>query len=115
MTIPALIKTLRELDRITSESSPHGESDRPARAPTIRELDHRRGDGIDVRLLWSPTDDRVQVAVIDTKTGERFAIAVEPHEALTAFHHPYSYAASNGGLQPTLAVSASSTSQESHK
>jgi hypothetical protein len=57
-----------------------------------------------VRLLWSPADDRVQVAVLDAKRGEKFAIAVEPHEALTAFHHPYSYAASNGGLEHTLAV-----------
>jgi hypothetical protein len=104
MTIPALIKTLRELDRITSESSPGGESERPARDPAIRELDHRHSDGIDVRLLWSPADDRVQVAVLDAKRGEKFAIAVEPHEALTAFHHPYSYAASNGGLEHTLAV-----------
>ena len=115
MTIPALIKTLRALDRITSESSPDGESDRPAPDPAIRELDHRHGDGIDVRLLWSPTDDRVQVAVFDAKSGERFAIGVEPHEALTAFHHPYSYAASRGGVHRMLAVSASSTSKENQK
>ncbi len=80
---------------------PDDESDRPP--PAIRELDHRRSDGIDVRLLWSQADDLVVVSVSDANTGETFAIPVEPHEALTAFHHPYSYAASTRGLQHTLA------------
>ena len=70
----------------------------------IRELDHRRSDGIDVRLLWNQKDDRVVVAVSDAKTGDAFAIPVEPREALRAFHHPYSYAASRGGSRHTLAV-----------
>ena len=33
----------------------------------LRELDHRVSDGIDVRLLWRPQDDRVLVAVADAK------------------------------------------------
>jgi len=59
-----------------------------------RELDHRRADGIDVRLLWIPERDRVVVAVDDTKTGDSFEIDVLAGErALDVFHHPYAYAA----------------------
>ena len=60
----------------------------------IRELDRRHNDGIDVRLLWSERDDRVLLAVSDSKTGDAFSIEIEPSEALEAFQHPYSYAAS---------------------
>lgn len=59
-----------------------------------RELDHRRADGIDVRLLWSQPDGRILLAVSDSKTGDAFSVEVEPGDALEAFHHPYSYAAS---------------------
>jgi hypothetical protein len=59
----------------------------------LRELDHRVSDGIDVRLLWRPSDDRVLVAVSDSKTGEAFAIEVGPDQrALDVFHHPFAYA-----------------------
>jgi hypothetical protein len=59
----------------------------------LRELDHRAGDGIDVRLLWRPHDDRVLVAVADAKTGEAFTLVVGPGErALDVFHHPFAYA-----------------------
>jgi hypothetical protein len=60
---------------------------------TLRELDHRVSDGIDVRLLWRPEDDRAIVAVSDAKTGESFTLEVAPHQsALDVFHHPYAYA-----------------------
>lgn len=65
--------------------------------PPMRELDHRRSDGIDVRLLWNKTDDRVVVAVCDARTRDAFELVVEAHEALEAFHHPYAHAAANGG------------------
>jgi hypothetical protein len=58
-----------------------------------RELDHRRADGIDVRLLWSQPDERILLVVSDSKTGDAFSVEVEPGDALEAFHHPYSYAA----------------------
>jgi hypothetical protein len=70
----------------------------------IRELDHRHSDGIDVRLLWNQTDDQVVVAVTDAKTGDAFAIPVEPRQALAAFHHPYAHAASRRSAQQALAV-----------
>jgi hypothetical protein len=105
LNIRILTNALRELERTReTEFPPDGESDRPAPRAAVRELDHRRSDGIDVRLLWSQTDDQVLLAVSDAKRGERFAIAVEPHEARAAFQHPYAYAASKGGPQHTLAV-----------
>jgi hypothetical protein len=59
---------------------------------TVRELDHRRDAGIDVRLLWEPQTDRVLVALTDERSGESLMVEVDPSEALTAFHHPYAYA-----------------------
>lgn len=65
-----------------------------AHTDLIRELDHRRFDGIEVCLLWRSTDDRALVAVSDEKTGDAFTLEVEPDEsALDVFHHPYAYAA----------------------
>ena len=60
--------------------------------PGLRELDHRRGDGFDVTLLWSERTGKVFVAVEDARTSEAFHIAVDPDHALDAFHHPYAYA-----------------------
>jgi hypothetical protein len=60
--------------------------------PTLRELDHRVNDGIDVWLLWRTTDDQLLVAVADSKADEAFTIEVEPGESpLDVFHHPYAY------------------------
>jgi hypothetical protein len=59
----------------------------------LRELDQRVSDGIDVRLLWRPSDDRVLVSVSDAKTGEAFTIEVGAGQrALDVFHHPFAYA-----------------------
>jgi hypothetical protein len=61
---------------------------------TIRELDHRRNDGLDVHLLWDSATDRVSVALHDGKTGEGFEVEVGPGErALDVFQHPFAYAA----------------------
>jgi hypothetical protein len=64
--------------------------------PDVYELDHRRNDGIEVRLLWNEVTDQVTVALADAKTGDAFEVAVASHEARDAFHHPYAYAASAG-------------------
>ena len=69
--------------------------------PTLRELDHRVSDGIDVRLLWRPADDRALVAVSDGKTGESFTVEVGPDQrALEVFHHPYAYAPDRPAADP---------------
>ena len=68
--------------------------------PELRELDHRRGDGFDVKLLWSARSGKVYVAVEDARTDEAFRIAVDPDHALDAFNHPYAYGCA-GGEQAT--------------
>jgi hypothetical protein len=61
---------------------------------TVRELAHRRNDGLDIRLLWDPVGNRVTVALHDAKTGDGFEVEVGPGErALDVFHHPFAYAA----------------------
>ena len=63
-------------------------------ATTARELAHRTNDGIEVRLLWHPDDQRVSVRVLDAKAGDGFELEVGPGErALDVFHHPFAYAA----------------------
>ena len=64
---------------------------------TLRELDHRMNDRIDVWLLWRETDNAVLVSVDDEKTGDQFTIQVRDGEKpLDVFNHPYAYAAWHG-------------------
>ena len=70
--------------------------------PTIRELDHRVNDGIDVKLLWNPRNNAVSIAVLDERTGEYFEFDVDPEDAQLAFEHPYAYA--NRGWIDSLAA-----------
>jgi hypothetical protein len=68
----------------------------------LRELDHRVSDGIDVRLLWRPHDDRALVTVADSKTGESFTIEVGADQrAFDVFHHPDAYAGNRRGEETT--------------
>jgi hypothetical protein len=60
----------------------------------VRELDHRRNDGIDVRLLWDARTNRVSLALTNEHSDEALVFEVDPGEALAAFHHPYAYARS---------------------
>ena len=64
-------------------------------APTHirRELAHRSANGIEVTLLWSADEDALAVQVVDTVEEQAFEVAVEPDQALHAFHHPFAYAA----------------------
>ena len=72
---------------------------------TLRELDHRHNDGIDVWLLWREADNRVLVSVADARTGNRFTIEVPAGEpALEVFHHPFAYAANEGEEAVTWAA-----------
>jgi hypothetical protein len=61
----------------------------------VRELDHRRSDGVDVRLLWNSWSNRVSVAVEDHHTGETFVLDVPGGQARDAFMHPYAYIRGN--------------------
>ena len=59
---------------------------------TLKELDYRNGDQIEVSLLWSPESGQLAVVVVDEAAGEEFAMEVEPGEAMEVFRHPWAYA-----------------------
>jgi hypothetical protein len=60
---------------------------------SLRELDSRVTDGIEVRLLWSSTDGNLSVAVNDSRTGQSFSVDVPDAEhSMDVFHHPFAYA-----------------------
>jgi hypothetical protein len=69
----------------------------------VRELDHRHGDGIDVKLLWNSRTDQVSVIVEDVQLGETFVLDVPGADALEAFRHPYGYA-QRGRFENALAA-----------
>jgi hypothetical protein len=57
-----------------------------------RELDHRSGDGIEVRLLWRASDDTLHVTASDARTGENLTIHVsDPSRARDVFLHPFAH------------------------
>jgi hypothetical protein len=59
---------------------------------SLRELDRRSGDGVDVTLLWSERTGAIFVCVDDNPAGTGFHFAVDGAHALDAFRHPYAYA-----------------------
>jgi hypothetical protein len=59
----------------------------------FEELDYRESDGIEVSLLWSRSDNRLSVLVLDRKTQELFELPVRGDEAIDVFRHPFAYAA----------------------
>lgn len=75
------------------------------RPDTLRELDHRRSNGVDVSLLWDEQDNRVFVSVVDDEAGKSFELEVPPGDALHAFRHPFAHAGLKG-LETTPRSSA---------
>ena len=63
--------------------------------PASRELAYRSTNGIDVALLWRPSDDSLTVVVND-ENADSFELIVTAQEALDVFEHPYAYAAFRG-------------------
>jgi hypothetical protein len=61
-----------------------------------RELALREGDGLEVQLLWNKSADRVKVTVADARSASGFELEVASADALSAFNHPFAYAASKG-------------------
>jgi hypothetical protein len=57
----------------------------------LRELDHRVGDGFEVRLLWGADDGELKVVVDDWRTDEHFEITANADNALDVFKHPFAY------------------------
>jgi hypothetical protein len=74
----------------------------PTATDNWTELAHRAGDGLSVTLLWSPSTNLVQVALVDERVGRRLELDVDPAEALTAFDHPFAYATAHGRRFPDL-------------
>jgi hypothetical protein len=78
-------------------ASPRGWDRTSIMYETLRELDHRTSDRIDVWLLWREHDNKVLVSVADEKTGDQFTIEVRDGDRpLDVFNHPYAYAAWQG-------------------
>jgi hypothetical protein len=57
----------------------------------LRELAHRSGDGLVVRLFWDPERDEVVLTFRDRRTGDRFGVEVPKACALRAFEHPAAF------------------------
>ena len=64
-------------------------------SPARRELAYRSSNGVDVFLLWCPSDDSLAVVVID-EAAESFELSVTSNDALDVFDHPYAHAAFRG-------------------
>ena len=61
--------------------------------PSTHDLHSRVSDGLEVRLLWLTPDDRLFVAVTDSKHDQQFSVEVhDRRRALDVFHHPFAYA-----------------------
>jgi len=60
------------------------------------ELTNRESDGCAVSLLWHPATNRVKVAVADLRRTVDFKLDVDGTIALSAFHHPFVFAAAKG-------------------
>jgi hypothetical protein len=57
------------------------------------ELARRASNGLEVTLLWSRSSNRVKVAVIDERLCHHLDLDIAGTDALSAFHHPFAYAA----------------------
>jgi hypothetical protein len=58
-----------------------------------RELAQRLSGTDEIRLLWRPSSERLELSVRNRETGEGFRLDVAAGSAIDAFHHPYAYAA----------------------
>jgi len=65
----------------------------PATTGDWNELATRAGDGLEISLQWSKSTDRVKVTVLDERLGESFDLEISGADALSAFYHPFAYAA----------------------
>jgi hypothetical protein len=75
----------------------------PAASSDWRELASRENDGLEVSLLWSTSEDRVRVAVVDERLDEEFEFDVAGADALAAFNHPFAFAPSERFSSPEIA------------
>lgn len=57
----------------------------------VVELAARRGDGLEVALLWNRHSGSVWVDVLHVATGESLIVDAEPAKALDVYYHPFAY------------------------
>ena len=55
------------------------------------DLASRRGDGLDVMLLWDRQSGRLWVDVLHVNSGRTFEVEAKPGNALDVFYHPFAY------------------------
>jgi hypothetical protein len=55
---------------------------------STRELAHRVGAGIEVTLLWDPTENSTSIALRHAATDQTLHFEVPRELALDAFYHP---------------------------
>jgi hypothetical protein len=86
---------LVEIDpsRRSEMSASHTNSSAVTAGTTWRELAHRDGDGLAISLFWNTVDDRVKVAISDSRNDTKLAFDIAGADALAAFNHPFAYAA----------------------
>lgn len=75
---------------------------------SVRQLDHRNSDGVEVTLNYLPGQDPpIRVDVVDAKQNHTFSFKVAGGLALEAFRHPFAHAAHQGiETQPAVQVEA---------
>jgi len=69
----------------------------PDESTAVVELAARKGDGLEVVLLWSRRSGAVWVDVRHVVTGESLTIDAEPHKALDVYRHPFAYCLADAG------------------
>jgi hypothetical protein len=69
---------------------------------SMRELDSRSVDGLQVQLWWDSETDCIWVSIRDGRSGNQFLIEVRDGERpLDVFKHPFAYAS---GQQPAAVL-----------
>jgi hypothetical protein len=58
----------------------------------MKELAHRRQDGLEVTLLWDEGSNEVSIELVDERSETARAFVVPSGAALDAFNHPFAYA-----------------------
>lgn len=66
------------------------------RACDWQELAGRNNDGLAISLLWNKAEDRVKLSITDSRCDETFELGLAGEDALTAFNHPFAFAALRG-------------------
>src|SRR5215831_13233005 len=56
-----------------------------------RELAFRAEDGIEVSLVWNELEDRLNVTVFDSRSGELLELDARHDNALDVFYHPFAH------------------------